>query len=435
MGLFDRKKKVGFIADVIRCDEKDYLIWKWHPENKEEGQHTREYAIRCGSKLRVKEGEVAVFFYKQQSGASQDFIIGPYDDTLKTKNFPVLTSIATTFFGGDTPWQAEVFFINVAGIVQVDFRVPYFDIFDYRYSNFGVPVAVGGKLTFSIADYKDFIKLHSLRTFSLEDFKKEISSAVVRSVKTAVGKASRENKLPVLQIESSTEEICAVLEENLRYKLSADFGIKLVRLDINQIDVDKSSEEYQDLLAVSKNIEGRKIEATADYDIEHYGETLRIQREEGQYAKHMDTRTQNIGAYQIEKQVEVGVAGAEALGQMGANGAGSVNLGNGGAGFNPASMMASIAVGSVVGRQVANTMESSMGGINNPTPPPVPQTTYFVAVDGKQTGPYDMATLQQMIASGNLVKDSYVWKQGMASWEFAKNVDEIAKFFPPEIPK
>ena len=35
----------------------------------------------------------------------------------------------------------------------------------------------------------------------------------------------------------------------------------------------------------------------------------------------MHTRTANIGAYQVEKQVEVGVAGAEALGQMGVNGA------------------------------------------------------------------------------------------------------------------
>ena len=28
MGLFDRKKEGG-LMDVIRCDEKEYLVWKW----------------------------------------------------------------------------------------------------------------------------------------------------------------------------------------------------------------------------------------------------------------------------------------------------------------------------------------------------------------------------------------------------------------------
>lgn len=29
MGLFD--KKTGGFMDEIRCDEQEYLIWKWHP--------------------------------------------------------------------------------------------------------------------------------------------------------------------------------------------------------------------------------------------------------------------------------------------------------------------------------------------------------------------------------------------------------------------
>ena len=42
MGLFNRNKekgKVGLIADVIRCDEPTYLIWKWHPEGSDLGKH------------------------------------------------------------------------------------------------------------------------------------------------------------------------------------------------------------------------------------------------------------------------------------------------------------------------------------------------------------------------------------------------------------
>ena len=67
----------------------------------------------------------------------------------------------------------------------------------------------------------------------------------------------------------------------------------------------------------------------------------------------------------MEKQAEVGVAGANALGQMGANGAGNVNLGgggDGGDGFNMAAMMASMAVGGAVSQNIAGAMNNMMGG-------------------------------------------------------------------------
>ena len=102
MGLFGRDKSGG-LMNVIRCDQQDYLVWKWRPENQEVNSTSRENAIRYGSSLRVKDGEVAVFVYKQQNGTCQDFIEGPYDDTIKTDNFPVLSSIVGLAFGGESP--------------------------------------------------------------------------------------------------------------------------------------------------------------------------------------------------------------------------------------------------------------------------------------------------------------------------------------------
>ena len=48
----------------------------------------------------------------------------------------------------------------------------------------------------------------------------------------------------------------------------------------------------------------------------------------------MATRQTNIGAYDAEIRGQVGIAGAEALGKMGENGVGNVNLdgGQGGGG-------------------------------------------------------------------------------------------------------
>ena len=64
MGLFGRGKGGG-LMNVIRCDEEEYMVWKWRPEGQGVNTTTRENSIRYGSSLRVKDGEVAVFVYKQ----------------------------------------------------------------------------------------------------------------------------------------------------------------------------------------------------------------------------------------------------------------------------------------------------------------------------------------------------------------------------------
>ena len=137
MGIFFKKKNGGF-SDVIRCDEPDYLVWKWHPSGANQGELKRETAIRTNSILRVKPGELAVFFYKQGNGTLVDYIVGPHDEKLKTKNFPALSSIIGLWYEGDTPFQAEVFFINLAKVIQIKFGVPYFNVVDPRYPDFEV---------------------------------------------------------------------------------------------------------------------------------------------------------------------------------------------------------------------------------------------------------------------------------------------------------
>ena len=155
--------------NVIRCDEKEYLVWKWRPEGQDVNSTSRENAIRYGSSLRVKDGEVAVFVYKQKDGTCQDYIVGPYDDIIKTANFPVLAGIVGMAFGGESPFQAEVYFINLAGNNQIRFAVPYFDVFDPRLPDHGVPMAVRGTLTFNLTNHQEFIKLNRLVNFDLED--------------------------------------------------------------------------------------------------------------------------------------------------------------------------------------------------------------------------------------------------------------------------
>ena len=133
------------------------------------------------------------------------------------------------------------------------------------------------------------------------------------------------------------------------------------------------------------------------------------------------------------------MAGAQALGQMGANGASDVNLSGGGDGFNMAAMMASMAVGGAVGQNIAGAMNNMMGSINQQTtpgavPPPIPTVAYHVAVNGQATGPFDISALAQMATAGQLTADSLVWKNGMAQWAKAGTVDELKNLFANAMP-
>lgn len=54
MGWFS-KGKSGGAMNVIRCDEPEYLVWKWRPAGQDANSTSRENSIRWGSSLRVKK--------------------------------------------------------------------------------------------------------------------------------------------------------------------------------------------------------------------------------------------------------------------------------------------------------------------------------------------------------------------------------------------
>jgi membrane protease subunit (stomatin/prohibitin family) len=64
--------------------------------------------VRFGSQLIVEESQQAVFF---RDGKALD-TFGPGRHTLETQNVPVLASILSIPFGGQSPFQAAVFFVS-----------------------------------------------------------------------------------------------------------------------------------------------------------------------------------------------------------------------------------------------------------------------------------------------------------------------------------
>ena len=86
-------------------------------------------------------------------------------------------------------------------------------------------------------------------------------------------------------------------------------------------------------------------------------------------------------------------------------------------------------------------MGSMMGGGMNPmgmgmrgTPqmpmqPPQEQRAFYAAIDGRQAGPFTVTEISQLIGQSKIVRETLVWKQGMASWQQAQTTPEIMVLF------
>jgi len=71
--------------------------------------------IRLGAQLVVRESQTAVFF---RDGKALD-VFGPGRHTLTTLNLPLLGQLVNLAFGGQTPFQTEIYFVNMRTHTQL----------------------------------------------------------------------------------------------------------------------------------------------------------------------------------------------------------------------------------------------------------------------------------------------------------------------------
>jgi len=94
------------------------------------------------------------------------------------------------------------------------------------------------------------------------------------------------------------------------------------------------------------------------------------------------------------------------------------NQGAGGAG-------AAVGVGLGMAQQLAGAAGQAARAAASP--PPLPASNgFFIGVDGKAQGPFDVAALAQQAKDGVLKADTLVWREGMAAWAAAAQVPEVA---------
>lgn len=318
---------------------------------------------------------------------------------------------------------------NLAKGSQVSFAVPYFDVFDPRFENFAVPVAVHGMLVYGVDDIAHFNSVNKTQNVNDGMFQQKLKGQLTKYVKGVVTNAPMDNQIPVLQLERKILEISELVQQYVTPKIESLFGINVRSIDITEIVVDKTSRGYRELKVVTTDLEKDTLQARSSLNLdamkrqqemslggqeemqrmqlEHQRETMRIQREELQRASRLQTETNFLGAHQANLNAGVQMAQVQNQG-----------------GLFSAQMP-----------QMPQTPPMpGMGGMP-PMPGSVPQVSYMVGVNGQQYGPCDWNQLQQMVQQGQLTHQTYVWKQGMPQWQMAGEVMELTPLFQGSAPQ
>ena len=354
---------------------------------------------------------------------------------------------------------------NLSKGSQVNFAVPYFDVFDPRLQDYGVPVSVHGTIVYSIDDMDLFHQVNKNEAYSDETFQAKLRGSVTKYVKAIVTNAPTEAQIPAIQLERKIMEISEIVQQKVTPQVERLFGITIRQLDVTSIMVDKDSRGYRELKALTADLERERVMAQHDANISNFNlqnslnqdqlkmqstlnldamkrqqelqlggqeqlqemnlenqrETMRIQREEMQRASRLQTEQTFLGAHQANLSAGV-------LNNATDNG---IN----------AFRQQQFQMGASMGLGAAPQMPGMGGAPQMPgmqMKQATPQVSYMVGVNGQQAGPFDWNQLQQLVSQGQLTQQTYVWKQGMANWDFAGNVQELQPLFmnaaPPQMP-
>lgn len=353
---------------------------------------------------------------------------------------------------------------NLSKGSQLNFAIPYFDVFDPRLQDYGVPVSVHGAVVYAIEDMDLFHSVNRNEGYSDETFKNKLRGQLTKFIKSVVSNAPSDAQIPVVQIERKIFEISELIQQRVTPQVEKLFGITIRSLDITGINVDKESRGYRELKALTADLEKERMMAQHNAQISNFNlnndlqqdmlkkqselnldamgrrqeldlggqeelqrmnlenqrETMRIQREEMQRASRLQTEQTFMGAHQANLNAGV-------LNNATDNG---INA------FRQQTMGGMNNMGQMGG---APQMPGQKGMGGAPQMPgmgaAIPQVQYYIGINGQQYGPCDWNKLQQLVQQGQLTQQSYVWKNGMAQWEFAGNVAELAPLFQGTAPQ
>ncbi len=301
------------------------------------------------------------------------FTPGTY--TLETKNLPILSKLQNWHHGFQSPFKAEVYFVSTRQFTDLKWGTQ--NPVTRRDPEFGpVRMRAFGTFAMRVIDPPHFLREISGTSgrFKVEDIFEQIRNTVVARFADTLG----ESKIPLLDMASNQDELGVLLATRTKPDMDA-LGIELTRVLVENISLPP------------------EVEAALD------------------------------------KRASIGVVGnlQQYMGyQMGTAMEKAASNPGGGS-------MTDAALGIGVAMQAAKNMGSFIE--SGSAPPPLgaaPTLAFFVGLGGQPAGPFDMPTLGSMARSGQIARDTLVWRQGMNEWLKANQVAELASIFasPPPLP-
>ncbi|MFK7896658.1 MAG: SPFH domain-containing protein [Myxococcota bacterium] len=238
MALLDLIKSE--LIDLIEWtdDSRDILSYRWPDE---------DGAIKNGAKLVVRESQVTQFVYLGEFGDQ----FGPGTHELTTDNIPVLTRLRSWKYGFNSPFKADVYYINTR--LFTGNRWGTANPIMLRDEDFGIVRARAyGTFDFRIVDPQLFLKevAGSDHTFRLEEFAETMRSRVVSSFSDALASSN----VPVLDAATRFTELGEALLPLMNPIMLSKYGIEIATFVIENVsvppEVEKAIDERSSMAAV-----------------------------------------------------------------------------------------------------------------------------------------------------------------------------------------
>lgn len=373
MGIWDKLK--GEIIDIVEWLDptNDTIVHRFERYNNE---------IKNGAQLIVRESQVAVLV--DQGQIADIFQPGRYE--LSTDNIPILSTLKGWKYGFNSPFKCEVYFVNTKQFTDQKWGTKNPIILND--DRFGMlEIRSFGTYAMRVKDAGTFIReiVGTDGNFTTEEVAEQLRSIVVTRFTDAIG----ESKITVEMMASNVNELSDLALMQIQPEFT-EYGIDLTKFLIENVSMpEEVKKEIFELSRLNKIDLNKLAQMKA--------------------AKAMEKAAENEG----------GSAGA------------GIGMGMGFAMANQMGQMFN---------QQQSTQSQGQGQANQAGgPPPLPNTTapWFLGVNGKQEGPFDMATLQNLVAQGSLTPDTLVWRQGMSAWSKASETPELQNLFgatPPPLP-
>jgi len=311
------------------------------------------------------------------------------------------------------------------------FAVPYFDVFDPRLTDYGVPVAVHGSVVYSIEDHALFKDLNG-NDCPDDTFQNKMRATLSKYIKGVVANAPYQEQIPVVQLERRIMQISDLIQTKVSPQVESILGIRILSLDISSIIINKDSRGYQELKSLTADLEKENVLARHNASLSNFNLQNSLQenklRIESSLGLDSMKRQQEMTLNQQEESQKIQLENQKETMRI-----------------QREEMQRAARL------QTEQTFfEAHQADLNSSTPtsnePPVlptstPQTSYYVGINGRQAGPFDLERLENLVKMGQINTRTYVWKQGMADWDLAGNIAELSTLFessspvvPPSLP-